>query len=164
MAKVIRDLSPLAGATMICLLSVLFSVARAAPGDHVSSEQLSAMISAVRAETDVNRQELAARKIPPLVTGADLSGVDTKTLDELASLFESPNDAVRLWVAAALGSFGGRATFAVPKLLAVLPEVDCATLRGLNSAGAIRLAVERITGESPPPTDCPRYWKEKEGA
>ena len=78
--------------------------------------------------------------------------VDDRTLADLISLLGTTDDSVRGWVAGALGNLGPRAKVAVPKLLEILPNVDCLNV-SLSSAPAIRLALKRI-GETPPPPAC----------
>lgn len=150
----IRALTTLAVTATVLLVAIAPSVSFAARGDGISSKQLSALIVAVRVETDARKQELAAHKIPELLNGAELSSVDAKTLQDLSSLLDTSNDAVRRWVALSLSMFEGRAKFAVPRLLAILPSVDCANPRGPNSAETIRFAIQSISGMSPPPTAC----------
>jgi len=71
----------------------------------------------------------------------------------MVSLLETEEDSVRAWVAASLGHLGLRAKVAVPKLLKLLPEVDC--LRGsLTSAPFIRVALKRMGKTPPPPPNC----------
>jgi len=160
--KEVRTRSSIAAGSILCLLLALTAVTFAASGERVTSKQLSALIAAVRAETTVREQIDAAQKVAYLVKDSDLGNVDEATLHDLASLLDTSNDGVRFWVAGALGYFGGRAMFSVPKLLEILPEVDCQELRGLNSAPAIRLALERI-GATPPPRNCDSRSKSSEG-
>jgi HEAT repeat protein len=82
--------------------------------------------------------------------------VDDKTFADLVSLMDSPDDSVRAGVAAALGFLGERAKPAIPKLLEILPKVDC--LNGpITSADAIRLALKRMGVTPPPRPRCQRY-------
>ncbi len=129
----------------------------------VSDQQLAKAITKFRSETNITGRTEAALQIATLVKGADLSAVTPATLSNLISLLDTDEDSVRLWVAGALGNFGTRAKPAVPRLLAILPEVDCATLRGLNSAGVIRVALEKI-GSPAPPANCDFATKKPEGA
>ena len=84
--------------------------------------------------------------------------VDDKTLADLVSLLDTSDDSVRGWVAGALGNLGPRAKVAVPKLLKILPEVDCLNV-SLSSAPAIRVALKRIGVKPPPPPTCETWTK-----
>jgi hypothetical protein len=127
--------------------------------DSTFSEELAASIKAVKRETGATERAQAALRLTKLVLdrlGPEETApeVDGKILLDLSSLLDTTNDEVRSWVAMSLGFFGSRAKFAVPKLLTILHEVDCASLRGMNSAGAIRLALKRINGVSPRTPNC----------
>jgi len=91
----------------------------------------------------------AAEHLADLTRKIDPKIVDDKTLADLVSLLDTPDDSVRGSVAAALGHLGPRAKSAIPMLLKILPEVDCQYM-GLTSAPAIRIAISRM-GEKPPP-------------
>lgn len=143
-----------AAVTAILLVASLPAATAAEPGVPISSKQLTDLVFAVRAETNASKQGLAAQDIARLLNGADLRSIDIKALEDLASLLDASNDEVRRWVAVALGLFESRAGFAVPKLMEVLGKVDCPYMREHNSAGAVRNAVHRITGENPPPVVC----------
>ncbi len=129
--------------------------------DLAFSQQLAASIKAVKQETGATERAQAALRITKLVLDRlspenNAPEVEGKVLLDLSSLLDTTNDNVRQWVATSLGFFGSRAKFAVPKLLTILHEVDCASLRGMNSAGAIRIALKRINGVSPSTPDCTR--------
>lgn len=115
--------------------------------------QLLETIAEVRNEKTSNSRTDAAEHLETLTRGINPHKVDDTTLAEMVSLLETREDSVRGWVAASLGNLGRRAKVAVPKLLKLLPEVDC--LRGsLTSASAIRIALKRMGKKPPPPPDC----------
>jgi hypothetical protein len=122
------------------------------------------MISAVRAETDSSKQELAAWKIFQRASEVELESIGANTLEDLASLLDTPNDDVQRWVAATLGLFNSRARFAVPRLMAILGKVDCPSVREGNSAGVVRNAILSITGANPPPVVCLQKLQKPVGA
>jgi hypothetical protein len=94
----------------------------------------------------------AGEDLAELTRKIDSTQLDDTTLENLASLLDSPEDSVRFWVAASLGNLGPRASMSAPRLLKLLAEVDC--LRGsLTSAPAIRTALEKI-GAPPPLRKC----------
>jgi len=140
---------------LIASACIILGTARA-KGDPVSKRQLTETIAKVRnGKTSVIRAE-AAQHLAELTRRIDPDKVDDKTLGELVSLLDTPQDSVRFWVAASLGNLGPRAKLAAPTLLRLLPEADC--LRGsLTSAPAIRLALERIGVTPPPPPKCERW-------
>ena len=123
-----------------------------AAGDLVSRSQIKKAIAEARNGKSSTVRTEAAEQITKLTRRIDPNKVDDTTLTELISLLDTPEDSVRGWVAGALGNLGTRAKVAIPKLLQLLPEVDC--LRGsLTSAPAVRLALERM-GEKPPSPKC----------
>jgi hypothetical protein len=122
-------------------------------GSPILNAQLTQAIMKVReGRTAIDRME-AARGLVELTQKIDSTQLDDTTLENLVSLLDSPEDGVRFWVAASLGNLGPRASMGVPKLLKSLAEVDCLRVQGLNSAGTIRTALEKI-GVAPPPRKC----------
>ncbi len=164
MTRLLRMLATAAIATTVLLVSSVPAATSAEPAARLSSQQLASMISAVRAETDASKQELAAWKIFQLAAGSELGSVGAKTLEELASLLDTPNDEVQRWVAATLGLFESRARFAAPKLMAILGKVDCPYVRENNSAGVVHTAILSITGVNPPPVVCLQKLQKPAGA
>ena len=119
------------------------------PKRQLKRQLLEAMAKIRNGKTSNSRTD-AAEHLETLTDGIDPRKVDETTLTEMVSLLETKEDSVRAWVAASLGNLGPRAKVAVPRLLKLLPEVDC--LRGsLTSAPFIRVALERM-GEIPPPS------------
>ena len=111
--------------------------------------ELSETIAKVRNGETVTSRTDAAEYLAALTRGINPYKVNDATLAEMVSLLETQEDSVRAWVAASLGNLGPRAKVAVPRLLKLLPEVDC--LRGsLTSAPFIRVALKRM-GKTPPP-------------
>lgn len=113
-----------------------------------------------------NARSEAAEQLPLLTKRMDPTQVDDQTLGDLVSLLDTWDDSVRAQVAASLGNLGPRArAAAAPKLLEILPEVDCLAV-DLSSEGAIRSALERM-GETPPsPPVCEEVvglvlWKQR---
>jgi hypothetical protein len=144
---------------LLCSFAPLAAEAPATSVDSTFNQQLAAAIMAVKKETGATERAQAAQRVAKLVIeqlgpGDTAPGVDGKVLLDLSSLLDTTNDNVRHWVATSIGFFGSRAKFAVPKLLTILHEVDCASLRGMNSAGAIRMALKRINGVSPRTPNC----------
>jgi len=158
-AKPLRIWIVLTVSGMLGTFPTLAADAPATTIDSTFNQQLAASIKAVKREAGATERAHAALRLAKLVLdrlGPEETApeVDVKILHDLSSLLDTTNDNVRLWVATSLGFFGTRAQFAVPKLLTILHEVDCASLRGMNSAGAIRIALKRINGVSPPTPNC----------
>jgi hypothetical protein len=119
----------------------------------VLNKQVKETMVKVRTGKTLDIRADAAIHLAHLMRKVEPKDVDDKTLADIVSLLDTPDDAVRGEVAGALGFLGPRAVSAVPALLKVLPEADC--VRGdLTSAGAIRLALERIGVKPPPPAKC----------
>jgi hypothetical protein len=95
-----------------------------------------------------------AEHLSDLTKKINPKSIDDKTLAALISLLDNaPDDSVRLWVAVAIGNLGPRARAAAPALLRDIRETDCISLAELTSAGAARIALNRI-GVKPPPRKC----------
>jgi len=117
------------------------------------NRQILKTIRKIRNEKTVTSRTDAAENLATLTRGINPHRVDDGTLAEMLSVLETKEDSVRAWVAVSLGNLGPRAKVAVPRLLKLLPEVDC--LRGsLTSAPAIRLALKRMGETPPPPPNC----------
>jgi hypothetical protein len=115
----------------------------------LNAQVIEAITKVRDARTPMERWE-AGMALAELTRNVDSTQLDDSTLESLVSLLDSPQDSQRFWVAASLGNIGPRASMSAPKLLKLLPDVDCVTLRGLNSAAAIRFALEKM-GMTPPP-------------
>jgi hypothetical protein len=164
MTEIIRRLTALALTAALLLSASATTVTAAEPRTQVSSKQLANMISAVRQGPDASTREVAAERIPRLLSGADLSQIDAKTIEDLASLLDPPNNTVRNWVALSLSMFDARAKFAVPKLQAVYLSLHCASQRERDVATTIGIAIQRINGAPPPNTACLRQLGDTESA
>ena len=122
------------------------------PKRQLKRQLLETMAKVRNGKTLTSRTD-AAEHLDMLTRGINPYRVDDATLREMVSLLDTQEDPVRGWVAGSLGNLGPRAKVAVPKLLKLLPEVDC--LRGsLTSASAIRLALKRMGQIPPPPPNC----------
>lgn len=147
----------------VAILMLLFPMETVGSTDQVLNAKLEETIARVRADPSPMGRTEAAEHLADLTHGVKQDSVDDKTIADMISLLDIPDDSVRAWTAAALGQLGRRAKAAAPKLLALLAEVDC--LQGdLTSAAAIRPALKRM-GVKPPPepsySDCqkrqPKY-------
>ena len=137
---------------LIALSPELCAQSHSRPKKQLERELSETMAKIRNGETLTSRTE-AAENLALLTRGINPNKVDDTTLTEMVSLLDTQEDSVRAWVAASLGHLGPRAKVAVPRLLKLLPEVDC--LRGsLTSAPFIRLALKRIGEIPPPPQKC----------
>lgn len=135
---------------------LLFSITMPAHAktDAQLDSRLQAAIAAVRSEKSPRARMDAAERLADLTHKCKPSSVSDATVADLIALLDDPDDAVRFYVAAALGNL--KAKVAIPKLLALLPAADC--LEGtVTSARSIRFALEKM-GVKPPPepsyNDC----------
>jgi len=144
-------------AVIASALIVSISSTARAQGNHVSrqqlKEQLTKTIAKVRTGESSNARTEAAEHLADLTRGIDPKLVDKGTIADLASLLDVSEDSVRGWVADCLGNLGPRAKMAVPKLLKILPEVECLNV-SMSSDGDIRFALKRMGVTPPPPPKC----------
>lgn len=101
---------------------------------------------------------IEAKRLATLTKKIDPNAIDDKTLKNLTSLLNEPEDSVRFWVTVSIGNLGPRAKEAVPALLKDIREMDC-TLGEVTSAGSARVALKRIGVAPPPLTNCKGKWK-----
>jgi hypothetical protein len=133
---------------LFALMFIMGSMGHAAT-DPVLNARLEEAVAKVRSGDSPTTRTEAAEHLAELTHRVKPNSVDDKTIADIVSLLDIPDDSVRAWTAAALGHLGRRAKVAAPKLLALLAEVDC--LEGdLTSAASIRPALERM-GVTPPP-------------
>lgn len=143
------------GGVLACVTSLVLLAAMAHKMDHSKKvKELRETISDVRKMSGPIRPGAnPAQHLAQLTKEIDPEEVDDKTIEDMVSLLDTPNDFVRAWVAVALGHLGPRAKVAVPALLKVMHDTECVDLKEMTSAGAARVALKRI-GVTPPPPDC----------
>jgi HEAT repeat protein len=100
-------------------------------------------IRALKEPGDRKRRVTQAETLSALVQRCPAAASGAGTVQELASLLGDPEDAVRFWVAGALGFIGPKAAAAIPALEKALDERKGA-MGSLTSVEAIRVALERI--------------------
>jgi hypothetical protein len=133
---------------VVSMLLFLTSNMVYAATDPALNAKLEEAVAKVRSGDSRTTRTEAAEHLAELTHRVRPNSVDDKTIADMVSLLDIPDDSVRGWTAAALGHLGRRAKVAAPKLLALLAEVDC--LEGdLTSAASIRPALERM-GVKPP--------------
>jgi hypothetical protein len=94
----------------------------------------------------------AGERLADLTRGISPKKVDDRTVADLVSLLDIPDDSLHYWVAVALGNLGRRAKIAIPKLERILSEVQCSPAER-TSEGGILFALHRM-GVKPPPANC----------
>lgn len=136
------------------ILSGLLSAATSAQSDTVFKRQITEITAAVaKVRTGATPEERAdaAERLADLPSEFMATRVDDKTLADIVSLLDIPENSVRFWVVVTLGNIGYGAETAIPKLQALLPKADC--LQGeLTVADAVRYALARMHAAVPPPT------------
>ena len=123
----------------------------------VTSGELSDAIAELRSgrrevEPDASKDDAGAH-LAHLIRRSKPDQVDDNTIADIESLLDNSSDYIRFWAATSLGELGPRARMVLPKLLELLPKVDC--LNGaITSASAVRVALMRIGGVNPPHPSC----------
>jgi hypothetical protein len=145
------QLRPILLCFLVVVASLFFGGARAE--NSILNRQLEELVAKISTERTYGARAATSEHLAQLTRSIDPENVDDKTLGRMVSLLDSPDDAVRAWVAVALGHLGPRAKLAIPKLLSILPKSDC-LYESLSSAPAIRVAIARIGGSPPPPPNC----------
>ena len=87
-----------------------------------------------------------------MVKGKNLSHVSGQTIHIVSDFIGNNSDGVTIWISATLGEFGGRASFAAPRLVETLKEVDCRRVDA-SSVFTIRVALKKM-GENVPDSEC----------
>jgi hypothetical protein len=152
------------GFVWAAMVAMALNVANAT-SDPKLMKQLTETIAKVRtSEVSAARTEAAAHLVG-LTRKIDPNEIDDKTLGDLVSLLDSWDDSVVDAAAVSLGNLGPRAKSAVPKLLEILPGVDCLWVDA-SSAPDIRNAIKLIGAPTPPPPKCetavdPVVWKRR---
>ena len=111
---------------VVSAVLVLFPTTSSGAASHTTIlEQLARTIARVRTGETLAVRDNAAERLPELTKSLQPDQVDDKTLADLVLLLDTWDDAVRVPVAMSLGNLGPRAKIAAPKLIQMLPEVDC---------------------------------------
>jgi len=111
----------------------------------VQSDADSYVKTAIKGVTDAPSRKLKIERAQELSrwVARHSSDVSATDVDTLANLLSDEEDAVRLWIAGALGQLGDKAKSAAPQLQRAIQERPCANTPA-TSASAIRLALSRI--------------------
>ncbi len=118
-------------------------------GEPVSMKPLTDTIMKIKGELRSVERMNDAHYLSDLTLSMRPDDIDDKTMADLISLLDIPDDSVRLWAATSLGNLGSRAKAAIPELLKLLPESDC-LIGAVTSAVSIRTALKKM-GVTPLP-------------
>jgi hypothetical protein len=141
--------------TVIVVFVLLMSGQIATASVPNSKQRIIRAIELVRSAKGANAKVDAAQQLRNLVLATEANSVDDGTIHSVASLLDFNNEAIRYWIAEALGHFGARAKFAAPKLQAILSERECVVAE-TSSASMVRKTLENI-GEPAPERKCDHY-------
>jgi hypothetical protein len=124
-------------------------------------QQLRIAVAKVRRTKSVVRRLDAAEHLAELTVNCDCGSVTDATIHSLVSLLDIDDDGVRMWVAAALGDFGGRAKEAIPKLLSIY-SVSACEIHDRGSPATIPFALAKM-GVTAPSPNCALRWASDAG-
>lgn len=141
--------------TVIVVLFLILSRQIAAASVPDSRQRIVRAIELVRSAKGANAKVDAAQQLRNLVLATEANSIDDRTIHSVASLLDLNNEAIRYWIAEALGHFGARAKFAAPRLRAILSERECVVAE-TSSAPMVRKTLEDI-GEPAPERKCDHY-------
>ena len=139
-------------------VAILFTFLRApaiAAGTSNSQLRIAQDVRSVWRTKKINAKVDATKRLRGLVLATPSSEVDDQTIHSIASLLQIKNEAIRYWVAEALGHFGQRAKFAAPELIAIVNEREC-MIEQTSSLPRIRDTLAKI-GSPVPERKCDHY-------
>jgi hypothetical protein len=139
---------------LISLLGLL-PISICSAQSFISDRTVRAQILVVRSRPSDIEQAAAAEDLFDMVRGRNLDHVHSQTIKMVSDLMSNNSEGVRAWVAAALGEFRGRASFAAPRLLEALKEVECRR-EDASSDFIIRTALKKM-GENVPVPECSKH-------
>ena len=136
---------------LFSLLSVILTSTCSAQS-FIGDKTVRRQVLRVRSSRSDIERAAAAEDLFDLVKGKNLSHVSWQTIHMISDFIGNNSDGVTVWIAATLGEFGGRASFAAPRLVETLKEVDCRRVDA-SSAFTIRAALKKM-GENVPDSEC----------
>jgi PBS lyase HEAT-like repeat len=123
-----------------------------ATGQYLLSNKVAETVSQVRSGASSTARTQAAQHLSELTNGTSPNQISEKSLGDIVSLLDSPDDSVRYWVARCLGNLRSRARSAIPKLQELLAKAQCEPGSEMSADG-IRRALSQM-GATPPSSDC----------
>jgi hypothetical protein len=136
---------------VLCVLGIPPALVCSAQSS-ISDKAVRAKVYAVKSGSSDIERAAAAEDLFDTVKGRDLDRVHSQTIKLVSDLLSSDSDGVRIWIAATLGEFRGRALFSAPRLMKALKEVECRRVDA-SSAFTIRTALSKM-GKNVPDSDC----------
>jgi hypothetical protein len=142
------------GAAFLCA-----SMVTAKPEGAMNNDYIYHCILALTGERNAESRITLARRLEVFSESADLSSIDSRNIDGLASLLLDPEGLVRARIAETLARIGPRAQSALPALQAALArETGVEPLGAPTRASlAIRFAIRRLGGTAPPCAGPPGF-------
>ena len=109
----------------------------------ISDKTVRAQVVIVKSSPSDIERAAAAEDLFNMVRGKNLTHVSSRTIQMISGLVSRDHDSVTIWIAAALGEFGQRASFTAPRLIEVLKKVECRHVDA-SSAFTIRKALKKM--------------------
>jgi hypothetical protein len=109
----------------------------------ISDKTVRAQVVIVKSSPSDIERAASAEDLFNMLRGKDLTHVSSQTIQMISGLVSRNHDGVTIWIAAALGEFGHRASFTAPRLIEVLKEVECRRVDA-SSAFTIRTALKKM--------------------
>lgn len=134
------------------MLSVLIGIATAC-GGSVHMKEMKNTIASIRSGKTLDARAAASEHLAALALEINRNEITKELIADIISLLDSHEDSVLSYVATALGNLGSVAKAAIPKLLAILPGVECNN-GPFNAADGIRYALIEMGVEPPPRPIC----------
>jgi hypothetical protein len=153
-------LRQLLGIITVIALLLIPNAQASAKSSTIDHQFRSAIAKVRRTKTAVGRLD-AAEHLAALTVNCDCGAVTDATIHSIVSLLNINDDGVRMWVAAALGDFGGRAKEAIPKLLSIY-SVGACEIWDQGSPATIPIALAKM-GVTAPVPNCRLRWARDAG-
>ena len=124
----------------------------------ISDKTVRAQVLTVMSRPSDIEQAAAAEDLFDMVKGKNLDHVHSQTIQMVSDLMSNNSESVTIWIAATLGEFRGRASFAAPRLIEALKKAECRRVDE-SSEFIIRTALKRI-GENVTDSECSKIRNE----
>jgi len=139
---------------LISLLGVL-PISICSAQSFISDKTVRAQVLTIKSMPSDIEQAAAAEDLFDIVEGKNLDHVHSQTIHKVSNLMSNNSESVTIWIAATLGEFKGRASFAAPRLIKALKKAECR--RGdASSEFIIRTALKKM-GENVPDSECSKH-------
>jgi hypothetical protein len=136
---------------LISLLGIL-PISICSAQSFISDNTVRAQVLTVMSRPSDIEQAAAAEDLFDIVKGKNLDRVHSQTIQMVSDLMSNNSESVTIWIAATLGEFRGRASFAAPRLIEALKKAECRRVDE-SSEFIIRTALKSI-GENVTDSEC----------